>query len=108
MGPGKMVVATAMRAETSLVYGMELAYPASKAESGRPPKRLDIEEVKKTFSDFYPIFQHVLSAAKDASLWKLYQLPTEFSWVNEEGTIVVTGDAAHAMLPHAAQVLFSP
>lgn len=59
MGPGKMVIATAMRAETFLVYRMELAYPASKAESGRPPQCLDIEEVKKTFSDFDPIFQHV-------------------------------------------------
>jgi salicylate hydroxylase len=108
MGPGKMVVATAMRAEASLVYGAELAYPASKTESERPPKRLDIGEVKKTFSDFDPIFQHVLSAAKDAWLWRLWQLPTDFSWVNEEGTIVVTGDAAHAMLPHAAMVLFPP
>lgn len=104
MGPGKMVVAAAMRGENSLVYGVELAYPASKSESSRPNKRLDIEEIKKKFSDFDPIFQHILSAADDASLWRLHQVPTEIPWVNEEGTIVLIGDAAHAMLPHAAQV----
>jgi hypothetical protein len=81
---------------------MELAYPASKTEAGRPPKRLDIEEVKKTFSDFDPIFQHVLSAAKNAWLWRLYQLPIEFSRVNEEGTIVVTGDAAHDVVDYVS------
>ena len=106
MGPGRMVIASVMRAETSLVYSMELAYLASKSESERPEKALDIEEVKKAFSDFDPIFQHVLSAAKDAWLWGLYQLPTEITCVNEEGTVVLTVDAGHAMLRHAAQVLF--
>jgi len=106
MGPGRMVVASATRSGTSMAYGMELAYPVSKFETERPRKRLDIEEVKETFSDFDPIFQHVLSAADDAWLWRLYQIPTDIPWVNEAGTIVLTGDAAHAMLPHAAQVLF--
>lgn len=105
MGPGRMAIACAMRADSTLLYGMELAYPASKSESGRPPKRLDIEEVKKTFSDFDPILQHVLSAADDAWLWRLHQVTPEIPWVNEAGTIVLTGDSAHAMLPHAAQVL---
>jgi hypothetical protein len=58
-----MVVAITMRAETSLVYGMELAYPASKAESGRPPTRLDIEEVKRRSlisTQFFSMFCHQL------------------------------------------------
>lgn len=36
-------------------------------------------------------------------VWKLVELPALPSWVSKNGNVVVMGDAAHAMLPFAAQ-----
>lgn len=70
----------------------------------------DPDEVKQKFADFAPVLTKVLEKAKpeDFYVWRLSELPELPSWSSESGSLVLTGDAAHAMLPYAGMVSLAP
>jgi salicylate hydroxylase len=63
------------------------------------------EEVKahmlEIFSDFHPSPKALLQAADNVSVWTLYDLPALDNW--SSGRAALVGDAAHPLLPYAAQ-----
>jgi 2-polyprenyl-6-methoxyphenol hydroxylase-like FAD-dependent oxidoreductase len=64
----------------------------------------DPEEVRKQHRNFHPSLRKALSHIDACKLWKVLDLPALDSWVSSSGGVVVIGDAAHGMLPHAGQV----
>lgn len=68
-------------------------------------KRFDVAEVKRKFATVDPRLHKVLDLAGDECfIWKLSDIPELETWRSKSGKIVLTGDAAHAMIPFAAQV----
>lgn len=85
------------------VYNVALTCPdpiEGRAQFG--PRRADMDEFKRSFSGWDPIFLKLLAAATQASYWTLLQLPEENRiWTDEQSQrIVLIGDAAHSMGPY--------
>ncbi|MCI9865335.1 FAD-dependent monooxygenase [Rhizobium skierniewicense] len=55
----------------------------------------------KQFRNWHPAFAHVLEAVSKPTFWPLFQAG-EGRWQNGRDTVLI-GDAAHAMMPFAAQ-----
>jgi salicylate hydroxylase len=59
--------------------------------------------MKTYFEDYSPVIQKALSYVEEAHVWRMLEtLPP--SWVSKSGKVVLTGDAAHAVLPYVGQV----
>ncbi|MDY8109969.1 FAD-dependent monooxygenase [Fulvimarina sp. 2208YS6-2-32] len=63
----------------------------------------DAEALRGRFSAFAPELRALVSAAGEITAWPILTTPPERPWVLADGRIVLVGDAAHAMLPFAAQ-----
>ncbi|KAI1140006.1 hypothetical protein F5Y05DRAFT_376846 [Hypoxylon sp. FL0543] len=69
------------------------------------PRNADLMEMKSFFKDWNPMFLKLLDLATEARYWTLLQLPEENRvWVDDEAqSMILIGDAAHAMTPYLAQ-----
>ncbi|OCK75246.1 FAD/NAD(P)-binding domain-containing protein [Lepidopterella palustris CBS 459.81] len=63
----------------------------------------DIDEMRTIFKDWDPILNKFLDLVPSVDKWRLMHHPELPSWTNEQGTIVLLGDACHPMLPYLAQ-----
>lgn len=66
----------------------------------------DLLKLKATYAHFDPIVQKLLNLANpnDCYIWRLSQMPPLSNWVQKSGRVVLSGDAAHAMLPYTGMV----
>lgn len=64
----------------------------------------DTEELRKRYSEFDPFIHKTLDTSESCSKWRVAEVPHLSRWSSENGRIVLLGDAAHAMMPHAEQV----
>lgn len=85
------------------LYNIVMSHPgeASLTQWNEPG---DLEEMKEPYLQFDPIINKVLSKITQSQKWTLADVPPLSRWVSGGGHIVLIGDAAHAMLPHLAQV----
>lgn len=71
-----------------------------------PPGRWDIgaepREVQGSFSDCCYEITENLKDADSIMKWNMGDLPALETWRSPNGCVVVAGDAAHTMIPHAA------
>ncbi|KAI1407194.1 hypothetical protein F5Y13DRAFT_195605 [Hypoxylon sp. FL1857] len=69
------------------------------------PRNADLTKMKGFFAKWNPVFLKLLDLATDAKYWTLLQLPEENRfWVDDKTqSMVLIGDAAHAMTPYLAQ-----
>ncbi len=56
---------------------------------------------KRQFADWHPSIRNLIAATPDATWWPLFGV-TDGKWTDGK-SVALTGDAAHAMLPFAAQ-----
>ena len=61
-----------------------------------------MDEVFAHYQDYDPLLQKVLRLIPSVRRWPLLQTSLH-SWSNEEGNVVLMGDAAHSMVNHMAQ-----
>lgn len=66
----------------------------------------DVNEMRAKFHDYDRRWIKVLNMITYCKKWKVVELPELETWSNEKGNCVLIGDAAHAMIPAAAQVTF--
>ncbi|KEF52263.1 uncharacterized protein A1O9_11503 [Exophiala aquamarina CBS 119918] len=63
----------------------------------------DTNELRAQFSDFSPLVQKLTGLVEQCAKWMIAEIPKLNAWSSRSGRIVLLGDAAHAMSPHAAQ-----
>lgn len=64
----------------------------------------DVNDLRKRFNGFAPAIQKLLSYVSSCDKWQITHMPPDIDWISSSGKVIVVGDAAHAMVPHAAQV----
>ncbi|KAM3437397.1 hypothetical protein NHJ13734_004657 [Beauveria thailandica] len=100
MGPKQTVVGVDLGSTCNLVFCTE----TDDGEEGVWDKPHDVEDVKKQFSNAEPRLHKLMSLASGACfIWQFSDLPELDTWTSRNGRVVLLGDAAHAMLPFAAQ-----
>jgi salicylate hydroxylase len=95
---GRRVVSYPCRANT--VMNVAVLYPTCYAK----PYENDAELKKhmlELFADFHPSPTALLASAHEPGTWTLYDLPALSNW--SRGCATLLGDAAHPLLPYAAQ-----
>jgi salicylate hydroxylase len=98
IGPGCHIMGYQIRKGS--MYNLVMSHPG-KGEAGRWSEPGNTEEMKACFSGWEARLTHVLENIPDVLKWKLADLPPLPKWVN--GSVVLIGDAAHAMVPYLAQ-----
>lgn len=64
----------------------------------------DLGPVRQRLANFDPLVHTMLKDVDTAECWRIVDIPHLDSWRSKSGKVVLMGDAAHAMGPHAAQV----
>ena len=100
IGHRKHVMAYPIRHGT--MYNLVMSHPGQ-AAAGKWNEPGDLNKMKATYSNFDPVIKRVLEKVTDCLKWKLADLPPLTNWVSKSGTVVLIGDAAHAMVPYLAQ-----
>lgn len=65
----------------------------------------DMTVLRKLFADFNPTTRAYLQTIEQAERWQIAVGPELDTWRSKHGRVILLGDAAHAMIPHAAQGL---
>lgn len=65
----------------------------------------DPSRLRALFADFNPVTRAYLAHIQHAEKWQIAVGPALDTWRSRHGRVVLLGDAAHAMIPHAAQGL---
>lgn len=71
---------------------------------GNWAKDAEIGELRKIFETWDPRLGMLLEHVENAKVWRLAYTQSGLDWVSQSGKVVLIGDAAHAMLPHAMAV----
>lgn len=103
MGPQRHVVAYAIRGMPAELFNMVLAAPGE-ASVGIWNEPVSVDTVRKAFSEFEPTVNHLLDCADVSHQWRIAEAPPLPRWSSENGRVLLVGDAAHGMMPFAAQV----
>ncbi|KAF4629656.1 hypothetical protein G7Y89_g8490 [Cudoniella acicularis] len=78
-------------------------------EASRPANDWDtpgrVAELQQLFASFNTTNKAYLSHVQDCKVWRMVTVPRLPTWRSASGSVLLLGDAAHAMLPHAAQGL---
>ena len=100
MGQQRHVVAYTIR--NIELYNVVLCGPGE-APIGVYNEPVDRKEVQSEYTVFNETVQSVISKADTCHKWTISEIPILPSWTSQDGRIVLLGDAAHAMMPYAAQ-----
>jgi salicylate hydroxylase len=75
-------------------------------EKGNWYERADVQEIKEKFGSFEPRIQKLLDLTDPdhCYIWHLFDVPSLSTWISHEGSTVILGDSAHAMLPYVGHV----
>jgi salicylate hydroxylase len=71
---------------------------------GNWSKEANMDELHNLFKSWDPRIQKLLKHVESAKVWRLAYTQSGLDWVSPSGRVVLIGDAAHAMLPHAMAV----
>ncbi|MCB8840151.1 FAD-dependent monooxygenase [Aurantimonas sp. VKM B-3413] len=95
LGRSRHAVAYPIRGGTQT--NLVLIEPAAAAPDADPAAMLE------RFSGWDRTLKELIRAAKQPTFWPLLEVPAARPWRHMDDRIVLIGDAAHAMLPYAAQ-----
>ena len=102
-GPGVMVLVYVVGAGKYLNVVVSVPQPNSVAPVAKWNQKGDVEEIKRLLEGWCPIVRKIANLIERADTWTLAEVPTLERYVSENGKLVLTGDAAHAVLPYANQ-----
>lgn len=102
MGPGAHGVSYLLKDD---ILNVVLVHSDDKPDKNREvmpgPQRADLNELKALFSGWDPALRGLLEVSEsDCTMWTLMQINEVTNWSHPGGRFVLTGDAAHAILPY--------
>jgi len=102
MHDGKYVLTWQMCPRSSFEMIAGISEKAPDIPTGKWGIRANPEEIQDRFSHFCPQISALLKHIGGTTKWNIVDLPALETWRSPNGRIVLAGDAAHAMTPHAA------
>ncbi|KAI8956700.1 putative monooxygenase [Daldinia sp. FL1419] len=100
IGPGSHVVGYSLR--QGRMYNLVLLCPDDLPEHVSR-SAADVDEMRKLFEPWDPILNKLLACVNRVDKWRLMHISPLDSWVNNESSFLLAGDACHPMLPYLAQ-----
>jgi len=100
VGPHRHVVGYCIRARKE--YNLVLVHPDDGSVESWEAEG-SAEKMRRDFEDFEPRVRKLLSLVPSTLKWKLVDRAPLDNWIDQSGTVVLMGDAAHPMLPYRAQ-----
>lgn len=105
MGPGRFTLSRWLNDDSFGVQFVDVDHGKPSAIDSNWNTPADLEELRRLFSDFNPLTRLLLDNIQTAERWQIATGAKLETWRSRTGRIVLLGDAAHAMIPHAAQGL---
>lgn len=62
----------------------------------------NVDQMRREFAGCHALITALLELAETCAKWTIAELPALPTWTSTNGRVVLLGDAAHAMSPHAA------
>lgn len=105
LGPRNMIVACPV--PSSQIYDMQFSTLDYTFDEDPHPETWNehidnIEVVRQRYSAYHEEVQSLLRLGKECWKWRFAEAFPD-TWISTNGRIVLAGDAAHAMVPHAGQ-----
>lgn len=94
------------RSDKSVIHWFSSRSPPVPPSPDRPEPSPDAvrNQLLETYATFPEPIPALIKATEKIYYWPVYRLePIPEAWYSEHGRVVLVGDAAHAMPPHAAQ-----
>lgn len=105
LGPDRFVLSRPMHGGLLGVQFIDVDHADPGPVDGNWNTPADVGLLRTRFSDFNAITRAFLEHVRHAEKWQMARGAELATWRSASGRIVLLGDAAHAMLPHAAQGL---
>ncbi|KAJ6779724.1 hypothetical protein PWT90_02067 [Aphanocladium album] len=105
LGPGRFVLSRPLHGGRYGVQFIDVDHADPGPVDGTWNTPADVSRLRALFADFNPITRACLAQIERAEKWQIAVGPKLDAWRSEHGRVVLLGDAAHAMIPHAAQGL---
>jgi salicylate hydroxylase len=86
------------------LLGYYFIHPRGENSAEGVSRPQNVEQMKSYFKGYAPVVQKALSYVEEAYVWRMLETMPP-SWVSKSGKVVLTGDAAHAVLRFAGQVI---
>ncbi|KAI0843902.1 putative monooxygenase [Daldinia vernicosa] len=100
IGPESHVVGYSLR--QGRMYNLVLLRPDDLPEHVSR-SAADVDEMRKLFEPWDPILNKLLACVNKVDKWRLMHISPLDTWVNNEASFLLAGDACHPMLPYLAQ-----
>ncbi|KAI1654774.1 putative monooxygenase [Daldinia decipiens] len=100
IGPESHVVGYSLR--QGRMYNLVLLRPDDLPEHVSR-SAADVDEMRKLFEPWDPILNKLLACVSKVDKWRLMHISPLDTWVNNEASFLLAGDACHPMLPYLAQ-----
>jgi salicylate hydroxylase len=88
------------------MYNLVMSHPGKVKDARKFGEQGEVDEMRAQYSNYHPTVKRILQHVDSCLKWQLSELPSLKSWSSANGRVVIIGDAAHAMLPFLAQVLY--
>ncbi|KAM3481235.1 hypothetical protein MY8738_004587 [Beauveria namnaoensis] len=105
MGPGRFILSRWLNDDIFGVQFVDVDHGEPSAVDSNWNTPADLGELRRLFSDFNSSTRLLLDNIQTAERWQIATGAKLETWRSKNGRIVLLGDAAHAMIPHAAQGL---
>ncbi|KAI2781028.1 putative monooxygenase [Daldinia loculata] len=100
IGPESHVVGYSLR--QGRMYNLVLLRPDDLPEHVSR-SAADVDEMRKLFEPWDPILNKLLACVNKVDKWRLMHISPLDTWINNEASFLLAGDACHPMLPYLAQ-----
>lgn len=105
LGPGRFILSRPLHGGMYGVQFIDVDHGEPGPVDGNWNTPADMTMLRSLFADFNPITRAYLQEIDHAEKWQIAVGPELDTWRSRHGRVVLLGDAAHAMIPHAAQGL---